>query len=473
MVRWAGSGGPNHEVLKIQVDAGSRMQNLSPLDGRYAAQVAPLTDFLSEEAFYRYRLRVEIEWLIFQTRHPQLSHAPRLVPADEERVRRIESDVEFDALLTIEARVKHDVKAIELYLTGRLAQMGLQELVPAVHFCCTSEDISSVAYSLMIRDALTQILSPEVSRLSDDLREGALRNREVVILGLTHGQPAVPTTLGKELAVFVARIDRQAGYLSNAQCFAKFSGAVGSYNAHVLAYPEVDWQKACREFVESLGLQHSPLTTQVDSRDSLAETMHTIARVNAIIVDLVRDMWMYGAVGYLRFVREPGAVGSSTMPQKANPIDFENAEANARMSSTLLAHLGEALVVSRMQRDLADSSGARNIAVALGHFLIALLATRRGLSKFEVNAEQLDVNLAERWDVMAEAAQTLLRKAGIQNAFELVSDVEQSDGLSKEALLRLLEPATREDRERFLSLQPRDYTGLSSELVDHVQPTQA
>ena len=449
------------------------MQNLSPLDGRYAAQVVPLRAFLSEEAFYRYRLRVEIEWLIYQTRHPQLPHAHRLASADEERVRGIESDLEFDELLAIEARVRHDAKAIELYLAGRLAQMGLQALTPAVHFGCTSEDISSVAYSLMVRDALTEVLSPEVRRLADHLRGVAVRNREVVILGLTHGQPAVPTTLGKELAVFVARIDRQMTALSKAEFFAKFSGAVGSYNAHVLAYPKIAWQKTCREFVESLGVRHSPLTTQVDSRDSLAETMHIISRVSAIIVDLVRDIWMYGAVGYLRFVREPGAVGSSTMPQKANPIDFENAEANARISSNLLAHLGEALVISRMQRDLADSSAARNIAVALAHFLIALLATRRGLSKFEVNSAHLDANLADRWDIMAEAVQTLLRKAGVQNAFELVSEVEQSEkGLTKEALLRLLEPATHEDRERFSSLQPRDYTGLSSELVDHVQSAQ-
>ena len=407
------------------------MQNLSPLEGRYSSHVAPLRPFLSEEAYYRYRLHVEIEWLIHQTRHPQLRHARQLSPAEEERVRRVLSNLDLSALLKVEARTKHDVKAIELYLGGQLDKAGLGELVPAVHFACTSEDISSVAYSLMLKDALAEVISPEIGRLADDLRQLASRNREVVIVGLTHGQPAVPTTLGKEFAVFVARIDRQREILANVELFAKFSGAVGSYNAHVLAYPDVDWQETCREFVESLGLRHSSLTTQVDSRDSLAEVMHTLGRTSAITVDCVRDIWMYGLAGYVHFLRDPGTVGSSTMPQKSNPIDFENAESNARISSTLLAHLGEALVISRLQRDLADSSAARNIAVALGHFLLALLGCRRGLSRLAVNSLGLDATLTDRWEMMAEATQTLLRKAGVRDAFELVSEVERSDGFKQ------------------------------------------
>ena len=444
------------------------MQNLSPLEGRYAARVAPLRAYLSEEAFYLYRIRVEIEWLVYQAHHPRLSHAQPLPPAAEERVRAIASSVDFGALQEIESRVQHDVKAIELYLAGRLREIGLWELAPAVHFGCTSEDINSVAYSLMLKDALAEVLLPELGRLAEDLRDLAILHRDVAILGLTHGQPAVPTTLGKELAVFVARMERQLSILENADFFAKFSGAVGSYNAHTFAYPEVDWQKTCREFVESLGIQHSPLTTQVDSRDSVAEILHTITRVNAVLVDLVQDVWMYGLIGYIRFSRAPGVVGSSTMPQKANPIDFENAEANARISSTILLHLSEALVVSRLQRDLADSSAARNVAVALAHFTIAVRSTRQGLSKVVVDSVRLDAHLADRWDIMAEAAQTLLRKAGVQDAFELVSEIERSEGLNRDALLRLLDRAIPEDRERFASLEPRDYRGLSSELVDHV-----
>ena len=457
------------EIFDVEAGLGGvEMENLSPLEGRYESQVAPLRPYLSEEAFYRYRVRVEIEWVIHQTRHPQLSHAPRLTATKEEQIRRIESSLEYGALREIEAQVQHDGKAIEMYLAERLTQIGLKELAPSIHFGCTSEDISSVAYSLMLKGALAKVLLPEVARLSDDLRDIAFGYRDVVILGLTHGQPAVPTTLGKELAVTVSRIDRQVAALAKAEYFAKFSGAVGSYNAHVLAYPDVDWEETCRDFVESLGLQHSTLTTQVDSRDSLAEIMHIIARLNAILVDFVRDIWLYGAVGYLRFLRDSGTVGSSTMPQKANPIDFENAEANARISLTLLSHLSEALVISRLQRDLSDSSAARNIAVALGHFLVAVLAIRRGLPKLKLNTAHLDVHLVDRWEVMAEAAQTLLRKAGVQGAFELVSEVEQADNLNRESLLRLLDGAKPEDRERFASIQPQDYLGLSSELVDHI-----
>ena len=446
------------------------MLNMSPLDGRYREMVAPLMPYLSEVAFYRYRALVEVEWLIHQARHPQLIHVAPISVSEEESLRTILENFKIDELQQIEGRVGHDVKAIEYYLRDKLRGIGLARLVPALHFGCTSEDISSTAYSLMLKEAVREVLVPEVVRLSDDLRELAERYREVVVLGITHGQSAVPTTLGKEFAVFVARIDRQATALAESELFAKFSGAVGSYNAHVLAYPDVDWQATCREFVESLGIQHSPLATQVDSRDSLAETMHKVARLNAVIEDLVRDIWLYGALSYLKFSRSSTEVGSSTMPQKTNPIDFENAEANSRMSLALLNHLSEALTVSRLQRDLSDSSAARNIAVALGHFLVAVRSTRRGLAKLSINEPYIETHLDERWDVLTEGAQTLLRKAGVSDAYEQVVAAEQSGSLDKEALLGLLGQAMSEDRERFSSLEPSDYRGLSSELVDQIQP---
>ncbi len=445
------------------------MQILSPLDGRYREAVAPLIPYISEEAYYRYRLVVEIEWLVHQTRHPKLSHASPISASDETALRNIPNDLSFDALQALEGRVGHDVKAIELYLRDELANIGLEKLVPAIHFACTSEDISSTAYAMMIKDSLREVLVPEAQQLSDDLRGLAETHRDVVILGITHGQPAVPTTLGKELAVFVARFDRQLSVLAASEPFAKFSGAVGNYNAHVLAYPDVDWPATCSEFVESLGVRYSPLATQVDSRDSLAEIMHRLARINAITEDLVRDMWLYGAIGYVRFSREVTQVGSSTMPHKANPIEFENSEANARFSLAVLQHLSETLVTSRLQRDLSDSSAARNIAVAFGHFLVAVRSARRGLAKLAVNYSYLDTHLDERWDVMSEATQTLLRKAGVKDAYEIVSTAERNGNLDREALLGLLEQANGNDRERFAALQPSDYRGLSSELVDLIQ----
>jgi adenylosuccinate lyase len=448
--------------------------SLSPLDGRYQTQTAGLATSLSEWALIRFRLHVEIEWLIMMAEQPEIACVRSLSEAERHwlRARVSEFDeAEANRIRDIEESTRHDVKAVEYYLRERMGDSSLADMRPFVHFCCTSEDINNLAYGLMLRQAMSREWQPAARRLVDAVAQMAETTRDTPLLSHTHGQPASPSTLGKELAVFVYRWERQLNQLDRVEFLGKFNGTVGSYNTHAMAYPEAPWFEIARAFVERLGLTFNPLTTQIEPHDWLAELFHGLLRFHTIALDFVRDMWAYIARGCFRQKVVADEVGSSTMPHKVNPIDFENAEANLGVSSALLEHLAAKLPVSRLQRDLSDSSALRNIGAALGHSLVALQSAHRGLQVLEVDVAELQEELDNAWEVLAEAAQTVMRRHGCLDAYEQLKALTRGARVTREAMhtfIRCLEfPA--EDKERLLALTPATYIGLASELVSQMR----
>jgi adenylosuccinate lyase len=449
------------------------LESLSPLDGRYAAQVAELVPYLSEAALHRYRVRVEIEWLLTLASRPEIADVRPFTTAEQQLLRRWQA--EFDAAAAqriheIERTTRHDVKAVEYYLKERLAETSLADVREFVHFACTSEDINNLAYALMLKDGLACAWRPAAAQLVAQVTALAAATRDQPMLAHTHGQPASPTTVGKELAVFVYRWQRQLARLDRTEILGKFSGAVGSFNAHVVAYPAAPWEAIARAFVEGLGLTFNPLTTQIESHDYLAEIFQTLARFNTIALDFVRDMWAYIAFGYFHQLAPPESVGSSTMPHKVNPINFENAEGNLGLSNALLEHLSAKLPVSRLQRDLSDSQVLRNIGVALGHSLVALKSAQRGLAEVAIDPDALQRDLDASWEVLAEAVQTVMRKAGLPDPYERLKDLTRGAAITREDLQTFirgldLPPA---DAARLLALTPATYTGLAPALVRHI-----
>jgi adenylosuccinate lyase len=448
------------------VSAGS----LSPLDGRYAAQTSRFAHAFSEEALFRQRFRVEVEWLLALAVEPAI---PELDPVDESVAAVIRSwasgfaEADVARIKEIEARINHDVKAVEYLLKEKLSELGFGPGAEFVHFACTSEDINNLSHALMLREGLQEVWLPAAEDLVDEVWQLAGRFAAMPMPSHTHGQPASPTTLGKELAVFAGRWDRQLAGIRSARLAGKFNGAVGTYGAHVAAYPEVDWLGLSRRFVEGFGLEWNSLTTQIEPHDSLAEVFHGLVRFNSIMIDFCRDMWEYISRSYLRQRSVPGEVGSSTMPHKVNPIDFENAEANAGVSSALLEHLATKLAVSRMQRDLSDSSAIRNMGTAVAHSGLAVTAARRGLAKVSPDPEVMAADLEQQWEVLAEAVQTVMRRYGLPEPYEQLKALTRGNRIDSEdvrafvAGLDLPGPA----KARLLSLTPASYLGLSEELV--------
>jgi adenylosuccinate lyase len=450
------------------------MRSLSPLDGRYHQQVSELEQYLSEWALIKYRLRVEIEWLIFMGETPEITHV-RTLDADEADILR--SFVhQFDdscalEIKTIEEETRHDVKALEYWIKGRLSRTTMVDLSESVHFGCTSEDINNLAYALMLKDALTSVWLPRARTLVDKVEKVAETAAQVPMLGHTHGQPASPTTLGKEMAVFIYRWRRQLRQLERAEFLGKFSGAVGAFNAQVAAYPHAPWVKIAQAFVESLGLAYNPLTTQIEPHDYLAEILMTLTRFNLIGIDFDRDIWSYISMDYFRLKVIGREVGSSTMPHKVNPINFENAEANFGVSNALLEHLAGSLPISRMQRDLTDSSRLRNLGVAVGHSLVGVTSTLAGVERLSVNQSALAKDLDGSWEVLAEALQTVMRKWGVPKPYERLKELTRGNRASREELHAFINglelPAS--EKERLLAMTPFGYTGLASELVGNVK----
>jgi len=443
---------------------------LSPLDGRYAAQVADLRRYFSEFALMRYRFRVEIEWLIYVLRELDLPGAPTLDDAGLCMLRGWSDEFEqrdAEAIKAHEQITRHDVKAVEYYIRELLQRAELPGLTPFVHLCCTSEDINNISHALMLRDGMRDVWVPALEKCVGMLSSLAISGASVPMVSRTHGQPASPTTIGKELAVFVARLRRQQEILSRQTYLAKFSGAVGNYNAHVAAYPDIDWPDAAHAFIGSFGLHPNPLTTQIEPHDYLAEIFQLIVRVNTIIIDLDRDVWSYISFGYLRQQVYAGEVGSSTMPHKVNPIDFENSEANAGVSNALLDHLALKLPVSRMQRDLSDSSAIRSIGTGIGHSLLSLKACIAGLDKIDIDAGQMRRDLEQNWAVMAEAIQTVLRKHGIESAYEQLKRATQNRQFDATAMRAIvLEAGIPEpDRSALLAMTPAEFIGLAPMLA--------
>lgn len=443
---------------------------LSPLDGRYSKQAEPFARAFSEEALIRQRFRVEVEWLIFLANEPSIAELPPIDAHTAGMLREWAAGFgspDVEQIKEIERRINHDVKAVEYYLKQKLAGIDFGARSEFVHFACTSEDINNVAHALMLKDGLTTAWLPPADALIDDVWKMAGRTAGLPMPSHTHGQPASPTTLGKELAVFAARWQRQVTTIRGVPLLAKFNGAVGTYGAHHAAYPETDWIALSRRFVEKLGLSWNPLTTQIEPHDSLAEVFHGLVRFNSVLIDFCRDMWEYISRGYLQQQAVAGEVGSSTMPHKVNPIDFENAEANAGVSSALLEHLASKLMVSRMQRDLSDSSAIRNMGAGVAHSGLAVLAARRGLSRVSPSPYAMQAELASQWEVLAEPIQTVMRRNGFPEPYERLKQLTRGTAITREEVHRFITGLglPPDDERRLLELEPGTYVGLAEELV--------
>ncbi|AUI50337.1 adenylosuccinate lyase [Arthrobacter crystallopoietes] len=453
---------------------------LGPLDGRYRSAVAPLVDYLSEAALNRDRVHVEVEWLIHLTSQSVLPGAGPLSAEQQAALRKIVTDFDGNSvreLAEIEAVTVHDVKAVEYYIGRRLEDIGIDHLKAMVHFGCTSEDINNLSYAVGIKGAVEQAWLPAARSLVAQISDMAEANRDVPMLSRTHGQPATPTTLGKELAVTAHRLTRQLERIARTEYLGKINGATGTYAAHYASVPGADWQAVSKSFVEGLGLTWNPLTTQIESHDWQAELYADIARFNRILHNVCTDIWSYISIGYFAQIPVEGATGSSTMPHKVNPIRFENAEANLEISNGLLDTLAATLVTSRWQRDLTDSSSQRNIGVAFGHSMLAISNVTKGLERLDVPAEVLAADLDQNWEVLGEAIQMVMRAEaiagveGMDNPYERLKDLTRGHRVDAERMKEFVSGLglSAEAEARLLALTPGSYTGIANQLVDHLK----
>ncbi len=447
---------------------------LSPLDGRYASKVDALRPIFSEFGLIKARVKVEIEWLLALAAEPGVSELAPFSDAAAQRLRDFAdglSTADAARVKAIEATTNHDVKAVEYLIKERLKNDA--ELAPAlefVHFACTSEDINNLSYALMLRDARDQVMLPKLDGLMASLRALAHEHAALPMLSRTHGQTASPTTVGKEIANVVARLDRQRAVLAETPMPGKINGAVGNYNAHVASYPDIDWAEFSRKFVGSLGLTWQPYTTQIEPHDGIAEIADVMKRIDTILIDLARDIWGYISLGYFKQRLKEGEVGSSTMPHKVNPIDFENAEGNFGIANALFEHFAAKLPVSRWQRDLTDSTVLRALGTAFGHALIGFDALSRGLGKLEVNPERLAADLDAAWEVLAEAVQTVMRRHGLPNPYEQLKALTRGQGINKESIRafvgKLDLPA--DAKAELMQMTPASYIGVATKLASEI-----
>ncbi len=443
---------------------------ISPIDGRYADKTADLRPIFSEYGLIRHRVQVEVHWLQALARHPDIAEVP---PLSEAALQVLHDLVEpftvADAqrIKDIERVTNHDVKAVEYLLKEKIAgNAELEAVSEFIHFACTSEDINNLAYALMLREARTQVLLPSLDAVINAITRLAHQYADQPMLARTHGQPASPTTLGKEMANVAYRLQRQRAQLAATPLLGKINGAVGNYNAHRAAYPELDWEEFARRFVtEDLGLDWNPYTIQIEPHDYMAEFFHAVMRANTVLLDFCRDLWSYIAIGYFRQKTVAGEIGSSTMPHKVNPIDFENAEGNLGIANALLDHLAAKLPVSRWQRDLTDSTVLRTLGVGLAHALIAYQSALKGISKLEVNAAALDADLDANWEVLAEPIQTVMRRYGIEQPYEQLKALTRGQRVNRETLRAFIADLAipEEAKQRLLAMTPASYTGNAAE----------
>ena len=449
---------------------------LSPLDGRYASKVDPLRELFSEHALIRFRVVVELEWLKALAAS---SDIPEIEPFSGATLKELDtlvtqfSEADSARVKEIESRTNHDVKAVEYFLKERLAgNPEISRVAEFIHFACTSEDVNNVCHALMARQARDDVLLPALDRIIEKLTALAHDLADAAMLARTHGQPASPTTLGKEMANVVARLTRARERIAGVTLLAKLNGAVGNYNAHLAGYPQVDWEAFARKVVSRLGLEVNRYTTQIEPHDALAELFDAFGRANTVLIDLDRDVWGYISLGYFRQKTKAGEVGSSTMPHKVNPIDFENSEGNLGLANALLRHMSEKLPISRWQRDLTDSTVLRNVGVALGHTLLAYDSTLRGLSKLEADRVRLADDLEENWEVLAEPIQTVMRRYGVTGAYEQLKELTRGQqGITRESLHRFINGLTgipEAERRRLLELTPARYVGNAARLARDV-----
>jgi adenylosuccinate lyase len=452
----------------------SPLAALSPLDGRYARTADPLRAYFSEQALIRYRVRIELAWLEALAAERAIRELKPFSPTTKAAFARLVKDFsERDAehIKNIEVETNHDVKAIEYWLKAKLAKNAeAQRSLEFIHFACTSEDINNLSYALMIRESRDQVMLPRLAELVEALKRLAHRHAGLPMLSRTHGQPATPTTLGKEMANFAHRLARAGERIAAVPVLGKINGAVGNYNAHVAAYPDFDWERFSRRFVERLGLQFNAYTTQIEPHDWLAELLDAYARANSVLLDLDRDVWGYISLGYFRQRLKKGEVGSSTMPHKVNPIDFENSEGNVGIANALLRHLADKLPVSRWQRDLSDSTAQRNVGTALGHSLLAYASCLRGLAKLEADPARLAADLEANWEVLSEAVQQVMRRHGVADAYEKLKAISRGKRLDRKQLAAFVKalPIPDEAKKRLLALTPARYTGLAAELARRI-----
>ena len=444
---------------------------LSPLDGRYAGKVEPLRPIFSEYGLMHRRVQVEIQWLLALAAEPAIAELPPFAPAQVAALKAIAASFSVEdasRIKAIEATTNHDVKAVEYFIKERIGNDdALAQAKEFVHFACTSEDINNLSYALMLRDARADVLLPAFDKIIASLRALAHTHAALPMLSRTHGQTASPSTLGKEIANVVARLERQRQQLAAVEISGKINGAVGNYNAHAITYPELDWRGFSQRFVLSLGLGYNAWTTQIEPHDGVAEYCDAVRRANIVLIDLARDIWGYISVGYFKQSLKAGEVGSSTMPHKVNPIDFENAEGNFGLANALLGHFAEKLPISRWQRDLTDSTVLRALGTAFGHTLVALESLAKGLGKLSVNAERLAADLDASWEVLAEAVQTVMRRYGLPEPYEQLKALTRGQGINRESMrifitgLELPEDA----KQRLLALTPGGYVGLAEALA--------
>jgi len=447
------------------------LTNLSPVDGRYAGKVDSLRPILSEYGLIRFRVMVEIRWLQALSLEPAIIEVPTFSEAANAKLESLLSDFcldDADRVKEIEKTTNHDVKAVEYFLKERIA--GVPELLKVsefIHFACTSEDINNLSYALMLKQAREQVLQPAMAELVTRIRNFAKDFSAQPMLSRTHGQPATPTTMGKEFANVAVRLQRQSDFFEKVELLGKINGAVGNYNAHAVAYPEVDWPLFAKSFVESLGLTFNSHTTQIEPHDYIAELFHALARFNTVLIGFNRDVWGYISLGYFIQKTVAGEVGSSTMPHKVNPIDFENSEGNLGIANAMFSHFAEKLPISRWQRDLTDSTVLRNIGVGIAHTLIAVQSSLKGLSKLELNPSLLEADLDANWEVLAEPIQTVMRRYGVEKPYEKLKELTRGQRIGREDLRRFITSLDipEEVRQNLLALTPRDYIGYANSLA--------
>lgn len=447
---------------------------ISPVDGRYGDKTAELRAVFSEYGLIRNRILVEVRWLEMLSDHPSIKEVPALDKRARDRLDEIVDNFdEVDALRVkeIEKTTNHDVKAVEYFLKESFGDIAsLQKVAGFLHFACTSEDINNIAYALMLADARTRCVLPLMDEIVESIREMAHRYASCAMLAHTHGQPASPTTVGKELAVFANRFKRQRESFETIALFGKMNGATGNYSAHLAAYPDLDWPDISRRFVTSLGLDWNPYTTQIEPHDYMAELFHALMRFNTVLLDLCRDTWSYISRGVFKQKLVEGEVGSSTMPHKVNPIDFENAEGNLGIANAVLDHLAGKLPVSRLQRDLTDSTVLRNLGVGVAHSLIAYRACLRGLSRVDVDQDALSAELEDAWAVLAEPIQTVMRRYGLENPYEQLKALTRGRDIDKKSIDKFVRQLDipEAEKKRLLAMTPASYIGAAADLGEDV-----
>ncbi len=447
---------------------------ISPIDGRYANKTAALKPIFSEYGLIRYRVLVEIRWLQFMANSQSIAEVPTFSDSAQNILNNIVekfSIEEAQRVKTIERTTNHDVKAVEYFIKEQIADNAeLAKVSEFIHFACTSEDISNLAYGLMLSEARDNVILPKMEAIIIELTELSQQYAEIPMLARTHGQPASPTTMGKEIANTVYRLQRQKEQVAQVIIMGKFSGAVGNYNAHLAAYPDLDWVTISKKFISQLGLQQNPYTTQIEPHDYIAELFDALSRFNTILIDFCRDIWSYISLGYFKQKTIAGEIGSSTMPHKVNPIDFENAEGNLGLANAIFSHLGSKLPISRWQRDLTDSTVLRNLGVGLAHGLIAYESCLKGISKLEINLPAIEADIKHNYVILAEPIQTVMRRYGVEQAYEKLKDLTRGQDISAERLqefitsLDIPEP----EKERLLKMTPDSYIGNAVEQTRNI-----